>query len=330
MSLESMITRAPRARRPTLWRSDLSRRIVSRLLGGVLVLWAAVSLAFLGVHLAPGDIVSLLIGEQLRTPAIEAAIRAEWGLNEPLWWQYLHYLWRVLHGDFGRSYLLNTDVSQLLATQLWPTLKLTLAALLVSIVFAVLIAVTTAHRRIGRRIANGVELLLASTPSFWMGIVLLFVFSFTLRWFPVAGDRTLSSLVLPALALGMAQGAVIAQLLRRELERALDAPFTLTLRAWGVGESTLRLRHALRHAALPAVTLTGWLVGGLLSGAVITEQVFGRPGLGKLTVDAVLAQDLPVVLAVAVLSALIYVVMSTLVDILALWIDPRLRGETRA
>jgi len=330
MSLESMVTRAPRARRPTLWRSDLSRRIVSRLLGGVLVLWAAVSLAFLGVHLAPGDIVSLLIGEQLRTPAIEAAIRAEWGLNEPLWWQYLHYLWRVLHGDFGRSYLLNTDVSQLLATQLWPTIKLTLAALLVSIVFAVLIAVTTAHRRIGRRIANGVELLLASTPSFWMGIVLLFVFSFTLRWFPVAGDRTLSSLVLPALALGMAQGAVIAQLLRRELERALDAPFTLTLRAWGVGESTLRLRHALRHAALPAVTLTGWLVGGLLSGAVITEQVFGRPGLGKLTVDAVLAQDLPVVLAVAVLSALIYVMMSTLVDILALWIDPRLRGETRA
>ena len=154
-------------------------------------------------------------------------------------------------------------------------------------------------------------------------------FSFTLRWFPVAGDRTLSALVLPALALGLAQGAVVAQLLRRELERALDAPFTLTLRAWGVGETTIRLRHALRHAALPAVTLTGWLVGGLLSGAVITEQVFGRPGLGKLTVDAVLAKDLPVVLAVAILSALIYVVMSTLVDILALWIDPRLRGESQ-
>lgn len=330
MSLESIVTRTPRARRPSVWRSDLTRRIVSRLLGGVLVLWAAVSLAFLGVHLAPGDIVSLLIGEQLRTPAIEAAIRAEWGLNEPLWWQYLHYMWRVLHGDFGRSYMLNTEVSHLLATQLWPTIKLTLAALLVSIVFAVVIAVGTAHRRIGRRVANGVELLLASTPSFWMGIVLLFIFSFTLRWFPVAGDRSLSSLVLPALALGLAQGAVIAQLLRRELERALDAPFTLTLRAWGVGETTLRLRHALRHAALPAVTLTGWLVGGLLSGAVITEQVFGRPGLGKLTVDAVLAQDLPVVLAVAILSALIYVVMSTLVDILSLWIDPRLRGESKS
>ena len=325
--LESMVTRPQRERRPPLWRSALARRISGRLLGGVLVLWAAVSLAFLGVHLAPGDIVSLLIGEQVRTPAIEAAIRAEWGLNDPLWLQYLNYLWRVLHGDLGRSYILNSDVSQLLVSQLWPTLKLTLAALLVSILFAVLMAVTTAHRRWGRRVANGLELLLASTPSFWVGIVLLFIFSFTLRWFPVAGDRQLSSLVLPALALGLAQGAVVAQVLRRELEQALEAPFTLTLRAWGVGETTIRLRHALRHAALPAVTLTGWLVGGLLSGAVITEQVFGRPGLGKLTVDAVLAKDLPVVLAVAILSALIYVVMSTLVDILALWIDPRLRGE---
>ncbi|MDI6636437.1 ABC transporter permease [Pantoea dispersa] len=329
MSLESIMTRNPRTPRPSLWRSELARRIVGRLLGGVLVLWAAVTLAFLGVHLAPGDIVSLLIGEQIRTPAIEAAIRAEWGLNEPLWWQYLHYLWRVLHGDFGRSYILNTEVSQLLATQLWPTLKLTLTALLVSAVFAVTIAVATAHRRWGRRVANGLELLLASTPSFWMGIVLLFMFSFTLRWFPVAGDRHLSSLVLPALSLGLAQGAVIAQVLRRELERALESPFTLTLRAWGVDEITIRLRHALRHAALPAMTLTGWLVGGLLSGAVITEQVFGRPGLGKLTVDAVLAKDLPIVLAVAILSALIYVVMSTLVDILALWIDPRLRGESK-
>jgi len=329
MSLESIMTRTIRTPPPSSWRSELVRRIAGRLLGGVLVLWAAVTLAFFGVHLAPGDIVSLLVGEQIRTPAIEAAIRAEWGLNEPLWWQYLHYLWRVLHGDFGRSYILNTEVSHLLATQLWPTLKLTLAALLVSTVFAVTMAVVTAHRRWGRRIANGLELVLASTPSFWLGIVLLFIFSFTLRWFPVAGDRHLSSLVLPALSLGLAQGAVIAQVLRRELEHALASPFTLTLRAWGVGEITLRLRHALRHAALPAVTLTGWLVGGLLSGAVITEQVFGRPGLGKLTVDAVLAKDLPVVLAVAILSALIYVVMSTLVDILALWIDPRLREESK-
>jgi len=297
------------------------------LLSGMLVLWAAVTLSFISVYLAPGDIVSLLMGEQVQTPAIEAAIRAEWGLDQPLYMQYLHYLWRVLHGDFGRSYMLNSDVSSLVLSQLWPTLKLTGLALVVSLMFAVVMAVTTAHRRWGQRIAGGIELVLASTPSFWLGIVLLFIFSFTLRWFPVAGDRSFSSLVLPALSLGLAQGAVVSQVLRRGLEDALDEPFVLTLRAWGLGNRIIRLRHALRHAALPAVTLTGWLIGGLLSGAVITEQVFGRPGLGKITVDAVLGKDLPVVLAVAIFSALVYVVLSTLVDILYLFIDPRLRDN---
>lgn len=307
--------------------SSLAWRIAGRIGGGVMVLWAAVSLSFIAVWLAPGDIVSLLVGEQVRTPAIEAAIRAEWGLDRPLWQQYLSYLWRIMHGDFGRSYMLNVDVGQLVASQLLPTLKLAGAALLVSVVFAVLVAVLTAHRRWGRSVANGLELLLASTPSFWLGIVLLFLFSFTLRWFPVAGDRNLAALVLPSLSLGLAQGAVVSQVLRRGLEEALDQPFSLTLRAWGIHGVTVRLRHALRHAALPAVTLTGWLIGGLLSGAVITEQVFSRPGLGKVTVDAVLAKDMPVVLAVAILSALVYVVMSTLVDILGLLIDPRLRSQ---
>ncbi|MBK0031113.1 ABC transporter permease [Erwinia sp. S43] len=307
--------------------SSLAWRIAGRIGGGVMVLWAAVSLSFIAVWLAPGDIVSLLVGEQVRTPAIEAAIRAEWGLDRPLWQQYLSYLWRIMHGDFGRSYMLNVDVGQLVASQLLPTLKLAGAALLVSVVFAVLVAVLTAHRRWGRSVANGLELLLASTPSFWLGIVLLFIFSFTLRWFPVAGDRNFAALILPSLSLGLAQGAVVSQVLRRGLEDALDQPFSLTLRAWGIHGVIVRLRHALRHAALPAVTLTGWLVGGLLSGAVITEQVFSRPGLGKVTVDAVLAKDMPVVLAVAILSALVYVVMSTLVDILGLLIDPRLRSQ---
>lgn len=321
MTVESSLASPRLPDTPPSWRW----RILRRLLSGALVLWAAVTLSFISVHLAPGDIVSLLMGEQVQTPAIEAAIRAEWGLDQPLYRQYLHYLWRVLHGDFGRSYMLNTDVSSLVLSQLWPTLKLTGLALVFSLIFAVLMAVTTAHRRLGQRIAGSVELVLASTPSFWLGIVLLFIFSFTLRWFPVAGDRSFSSLVLPALSLGLSLGAVVSQVLRRGLEDALDQPFMLTLRAWGLPDTTLRLRHALRHAALPAVTLTGWLIGGLLSGAVITEQVFGRPGLGKITVDAVLGKDLPVVLAVAIFSALVYVVLSTLVDILYLFIDPRLR-----
>lgn len=308
-------------------RSTLLSQVLGRVGSGIIVLWAAVTLSFVSLHIAPGDIVDLLIGEQLRTPAVEAAIRTEWGLNEPLYSQYLSYLWRILHGDFGRSYILQTDVSALVLSQLLPTLKLTAAALVVAVVFAVVSAVATAGRRWPRRIVGGMELVLISTPSFWLGIVLLFVFSFTLKLFPVAGDRTFSALVLPALALGLSLGAVIGQVLREGLERALEEPFALTVRSWGAGSLTLRLRHGLRHAALPAVTLTGWLVGGLLSGAVITEQVFGRPGLGKVTVDAVLGKDLPVVLAVAILSAFIYVVLSTLVDVLYLFLDPRLRSR---
>ncbi|NKL44050.1 ABC transporter permease [Rhizobium leguminosarum] len=317
------------SRRRRLNRSSLRSQILARFGSATLVLWAAVSLSFISLQLAPGDIVSLLIGEQLRTPEVEAAIRAEWGLDEPLLAQYLSYLTRILHGDFGRSYILQTDVSGLVLSQMLPTLKLTAAALVVAVVFAVASAVITAGKRLPRSIAGGLELILISTPSFWLGILLLFVFSFTLKLFPVSGDRDFSALVLPALSLGLSLGAVIGQVLREGLERALEEPFALTVRSWGVGDLVLRLRHGLRHAALPAVTLTGWLIGNLLSGAVITEAVFGRPGLGRITVNAVLAHDLPVVLAVAVLSAFIYVVLSTLVDVLYLLLDPRLRNDAR-
>ncbi|KAA8883743.1 ABC transporter permease [Nocardia colli] len=310
-------------------RVRIAKRILLRLISGVGVLWGAATLSFVGVRLAPGDTVDVLLGEQPRTPEIEAAIRAEWGLDSPAIVQYARYLWNVAHGDFGRSYVLQRPVSEVIGSQAGPTLALTGAALLVAVVFAVVVATTTARRRRARAVANAVELALISTPAFWLGIVLLSVFSFQLKIFPVAANKGLSALVLPAFALGLSLGAVISQVLRDGLERALDEPFAVTVRSWSVSETELRLRHGLRHAALPAVTLTGWLVGGLLGGAVIIEEVFGRPGLGRVTVDAVLAQDLPVVLAVAILSALVYVVISTLVDLLYLWLDPRLRRDAR-
>ncbi|MGW6699581.1 ABC transporter permease [Nocardia sp. NPDC055049] len=310
-------------------RVGTAKRIVLRLITGLGVLWGATTLSFLGVRLAPGDTVDVLLGEQQRTPEVEAAIRAEWGLDSPAVVQYARYLWNVAHGDFGRSYVLQRPVSEIISSQAGPTLALTSAALLVALVFAVVVATSTAQRRRSRAVANAVELALVSTPSFWLGIVLLSVFSFQLKIFPVAANKGLSALVLPALALGLSLGAVISQVLRDGLERALDEPFTVTVRSWAVSESALRLRHGLRHASLPAVTLTGWLVGGLLGGAVIIEEVFGRPGLGRVTVEAVLAQDLPVVLAVAILSAFVYVVISTLVDLLYLWLDPRLRRDSR-
>ncbi|MGI6245653.1 MAG: ABC transporter permease [Pseudochelatococcus sp.] len=328
----TIVLRGNRPRPPRRFRFDpdsVAALVLYRLGSGVAVLWAAITLTFVSLHLAPGDIVDLLVGDQIPTPEVIAAIRAEWGLDDPLIVQYARYIWRVLQGDFGRSYMLQTDVAGLVLSQLWPTLKLTAAALVVAIVFAVTTAVLTAGRPWASRVAGGFELVLVSTPSFWLGIVLLFVFSFTLKLFPVAGDRNFAALVLPSLSLGLSLGAVVGQVLRQGLENALEEPFALTVRSWGASSLVLRLRHALRHAAIPAVTLTGWLIGGLLGGAVITEQVFGRPGLGKVTVDAVLGKDLPVVLAVAILSALIYVVLSTIVDLFYLLLDPRLRLRGR-
>ncbi|MFT4248836.1 MAG: ABC transporter permease [Pseudomonas sp.] len=317
-------TRRRRALPPAL------RAVLARIGSGLLVLWAVVTLAFLGVYAAPGDTAQLLIGQNPLTPELEAAVRAEWGLDRPLSVQYLDYLSRVLHGDFGRSYVLKTDVAGLVLSQLPSTLALTAAAALVALLLAVTVAVAAAGSRWGGRIATQVELALAAVPSFWLGIMLLFVFSFTLRWFPVSGADGLSALVLPAFALGLPLAAVLGQVLRKELERALEQPFALTVRAWGVGGLQLRLRHGLRHAALPAVTLGGWLIGSLIGGAVITEQVFGRPGLGRTLVSAVQQKDLPVVLAVAVISALVYVVSSTLADLACLLIDPRLRERPAA
>ncbi|MBN8932596.1 MAG: ABC transporter permease, partial [Rhizobium pusense] len=180
-------------------RSGLLLQVLGRVGSGILVLWAAVTLSFISIQLAPGDIVSLLIGEQIRTPEIEAAIRSEWGLDQSIPEQYLAYLTRLLHGDFGRSYILQTDISSLVTTQMLPTLKLTAAALAVAIIFAVASAVLTAGKPVARSIAGGLELTLISTPTFWLGILLLYIFSFTFKIFPVSGDRNLSALVLPAL-----------------------------------------------------------------------------------------------------------------------------------
>ena len=322
---EPLPLRPARHRGRPLWAAAVLKRLGS----AVLVLWAVVTLTFLGIYAAPGDTAQILIGQNPLTPELVAAVRAEWGLDRPLSVQYLDYLARVLHGDFGRSYALKTDVAGLVWSQLPSTLALAAAAALVALLLAVAIAVITAGTRWGGRIATQLELALAGIPSFWLGIMLLFVFSFTLRWFPVSGADGLDALVLPAIALGLPLAAVLGQVLRKELEHALGQPFALSLRAWGVGAWPLRLRHGLRHAALPAVNVGGWMVGWLIGGTVITEQVFGRPGLGHILVNAVQQKDLPVVLAVSVISALVYVLASTLVDLASLLIDPRLRDRSR-
>ncbi|WP_181444995.1 ABC transporter permease [Micromonospora endophytica] len=301
--------------------------MLRRVAAGVVVLWVAATTAYLALLAAPGDTVDTLIGDGVDTPQIRADIIAEWGLDRPAVVQYLDYLWRLVHGDLGRSYLLQRPVAEVIGEQLAPTLILSVAAATLGVLLALIIAVVTAGDRRPwlRRLSSGTELLLVSTPSFLIGLVLLSVLSFRFGLFPVAGGADLRALVLPTITLALPIAGLLAQVLRDGVDRALDEPFVLTARSRGLTERVVLARHALRHALLPAVTLAGWLFGTLLGGAVIIEQVFGRPGLGQVTLNAVTSKDMPVVLAVVTLSAAVYVVVNTAADLVSLVIDPRLR-----
>ncbi|MEV7007773.1 ABC transporter permease [Streptosporangium sp. NPDC051022] len=304
------------------WLGPVARRLGA----GVAVLWAAATAAYLALLFAPGDTVDVLIGDGVDTPERRAQIIAEWGLERSAPRQYADYLLRLLHGDLGRSYVLQRGVGEVLSSQIGPTVRLALTAALFGVVIALVVAPATAGRRSRLAgLAGLAELVAVSMPPFLVGLLLLAVFSFTLGWFPVSGDRGLASLVLPALALGLPVAGVLGQVLREGLERALEEPFAVTARSRGITRWRLVTRHALRHALLPAVTLTGWFVGVLLGGAIVVEAVFGRPGLGQVTLFAVNGKDMPVVMAVILLAALVYVTVSTVVDLAYLLIDPRLR-----
>ncbi len=306
--------------------TPMLKPVLRRLGSGAVVLWAAASAAYLALRLAPGDTVDTLVGDGPDTPQIRAQIARDLGLDRPAVVQYLDYLWRLLHGDLGRSYVLQRPVVDVIGSQIWPTVKLTLLATAFSAVIAVGLAIVTAGRaRWLRGLVSGVELSIVSAPGFLIGILLLSVFSFQLGWFPVSGDRDASALVLPAVALALPIGGLLSQVIREGLERALDEPFAVTARARGLTRLALLWRHALRHALLPAVTLAGTLIGFLLSAAVVVERVFGRPGLGEVATEAVSNKDIPVVLAVVMLAAAIYVVLSTVADLAYLLVDPRLR-----
>ncbi len=302
-------------------------RIVSRLLTSVVVAWASVTASFLALHALPGRIEDILAGD-LEYPGLREAIAAEWGLDRSLWQQYFDFVFRIVHGDFGTSYVLRQPVTEVVGSQLLPTVQLALLAGVLAIALAVGLALLTAGRgRLSRRIASLLELVFASTPVFWLGILFLMLFSFNLRWFPVSGANGWKSIVLPSITLALPTAGLLTQVLREAMEKTLDQPFVTTVRSRGLSELLIRSRHVLRHALLPAVTLGGWLIGGLLGGAVITEKVFGRPGLGTVTLGAVLTHDVPVVLAVVLLAAFIHVAASTLLDILYVLIDPRLRAQ---
>jgi peptide/nickel transport system permease protein len=299
-----------------------------RLVAGVGVLWGAATLTFLAMNLTGGDMAIAILGgpDALPTPEILAKVREDYGLDQPLPIQYLQYLGRLATGDFGESYRLKTPVLQVIAPLVGPTATLAIVAAVVAILASVALAVLTAHRAPWlRSAASGVELVLTSAPSFVLGILLLMGFAFQLHLFPVAGSDGWRALVLPVLTLAIPATAMLTQVLRQELEEVLEQPFITMARARGMPDAGVRLVHALRHALTSLITLTGFLLAFLLGGAVITENLFARQGLGRLMVEATTNSDVPIVLGVTLLAALVYVLVNLVVDVLNAIIDPQVR-----
>ncbi|HEK1769481.1 TPA: ABC transporter permease [Pseudomonas putida] len=304
----------------------LGRRAAIRLGGGLLVLWAVATLTFFALRLMPGDPVLAILGGTTGNPTPEAieATRREYGLDKPLPVQYALYLGRLVQGDLGQSYSQHQPVTRVLAEQAGATLELTFAALVLAWLLVLLLTVVTAGRgRLIGGLASLAETFSAALPHFWLGVVLLAVFAFGLRWFPPAGSDSLASLVLPAFSLAIPLAGFIAQVTRESLELTLDQPFILSARSRGLSDLAVRFRHALRHALLPGVSLSGWAIGALISGAVVCEVIFSRKGVGRQLYQAVQLQDLPLVIGITLVVAAAYVLANVLVDLLYQWIDPR-------
>jgi peptide/nickel transport system permease protein len=305
---------------------------VARRLGVVVsVLWGAATLAFIAVQAIPGDPVDILSGGANVVDAGQrAAVRAQYGLDRPLIVQYAVYLAHAFTGDLGTSYQYRAPVTAVLGEAVGPTVQLAVTAVALAVVVSFIAAVSTAGRRRGlRSVLAGGELVVLATPVYWIGIVALTIFSFQLGWFPVTGTTGWRSLVLPACTLALPLAALLAQVLRDGLEESLDEPFALTVRTRGVSETALRWRHGVRHSLLAVSTLTGTLLASVLGGSVLTETVFGRSGVGQVLLRAISARDMPLVLGVVMLAALVFVVINLLIDALYLLIDPRLRQAVR-
>ncbi|MEU9976247.1 ABC transporter permease [Streptomyces sp. NPDC051014] len=306
-------------------RTGLLRDVARRLAVAVFVLFCTATVTFFLVRLS-GDPVKILLPPDA-TAAQERALRHSLGLDRSLLSQYLDYLRGLLHLDFGDSLVYGQPVSEILADRLPATLQLAAAALGVTLVVAIPAGILAAMRR-GRgtdsTVMTGV-LLGQSTPPFWVGILLILVFAVWLRVLPASGYGTFANLILPAVTLAVYSVAVVARLLRSSLVDVLSSDHIRSARAKGFGPLQVVLRHGLRNASLPVVTVVGLEVGNLLGGAILTERVFSWPGVGQLTVEAISNRDFPLVQATVLFFATTFVVVNLLVDLSYSFLDPRVR-----
>ncbi|MDB5059762.1 MAG: Peptide/nickel transport system permease protein [Chloroflexi bacterium] len=300
---------------------------ILRRLGAIVLLSFGVSiLVFLIVRLIPGDPVAQMLGTSAGSTADVERLRHQLGLDLPIPVQYVHWLGNVLHGDLGYSYTNTLPVSTLLTQNIPYTLELTVAALFVSLLLGVPLGVIAAYRRgsIIDTLAMVLALVTLSLPSFWLGLLLITLFSATWHLLPVFGGTSLQGLILPSVALGAGVGGVTARFVRASVVEAMRQQYVVTARSKGLPRLRLFRRHVLRNALLPVFTLFGLQVGYLLSGAVVIETVFSRPGLGRLLIDSILSKDYLTVQGLVLLITIIYALVNLLVDLMYPLIDPRI------
>jgi len=297
-----------------------------RLLLLVPTVLGVLTLVFFLVHLIPGDPVEVMLGETASRADL-SQLRADLGLDRPLAEQYARFLGGLAQADLGRSFFYRKPVLAVIGAALPATALLAFAALAVALLIALPVGILAAVRRdrLTDRLALVGSLVGVSMPNFWLGPMLIILFSFRLGWLPVSGREGAASLVLPALTLGTALAAILVRMTRASMLDVLGEDYLRTARAKGVGERTVIARHALRNALLPVVTIVGLQFGALLSGAVITENVFAWPGVGTLLIQAITARDYPLVQGCVLVISLCYVVVNFLTDALYTLIDPRVR-----
>jgi peptide/nickel transport system permease protein len=308
--------------------------LLHRILALVPILLLVSATVFSLIHLTPGDPAVIMAGES-QDPVVVAGIRRELGLDQPIPVQYAIWLGHAVRGDLGRSIRTHQPVLEAMLERLKPTLLLSAMAMALSLAISFPVGILSALRPDSREDMAGTlfSLLGVSMPNFLLALVLIFIFAVTLRWLPTSGYLDpfeelvpgIRSLVLPAITLGTAMGAVVTRMVRSSLLEVLEQDYVRTARSKGLRERTVVVRHALKNALIPVVTIVGLQTGNLIGGAVITEYVFGIPGVGRLVVDSIFSKDYPMVQGVVLLTALVFVTVNLLVDILYGYLDPRIR-----
>lgn len=306
----------------------MARYILKRVLISIPVLIGVVFVIFFMLNVVPGDPVTLMMGEHIK-PALIEAFRERMGLDDPFIVQFFNYLKNALRGDFGMSYKLNREVSGLIFQAFPHTLKLTLWAALVAWIIGIPAGIVSAVKQ-NTLVDRGFmtfSLMGVSMPVFWAGLLLQYVFAYKLGWLPVTGYKTWQAMIMPSLVLGWSSAGTIARLTRSNLLEIMKNDFIRTARAKGLKEGTVVVGHALKNAMLPVVTMMAIQVSGLLGGAVMTESIFGIPGLGRVAVSAIGDRDMPLLQGTIIFTTMLIIAGNLIADLLYSVLDPRIRVE---